>query len=101
MHSVKNRFLLRIKNTTAGVYKRFWLAMSIRDLAVIGGCILSEWGSLPAFAFVLRRLPATLRKRRAIMQRRRTSDHDLMQWFAWRPFSTPAALGRVEEPRAI
>jgi GT2 family glycosyltransferase len=101
MHSVKNRFLLRIKNATSGVYKRFWLAMSIRDVAVIGGCILHEWSSLPAFVFVVRRLPATLQKRRAIMQRRRTSDGYLTQWFAWRPFSTRAALEPFKEPHAV
>ncbi|HEY1339550.1 MAG TPA: glycosyltransferase family 2 protein, partial [Bryobacteraceae bacterium] len=26
MHSVKNRFLMRIKNTTAGLYRRYWLS---------------------------------------------------------------------------
>src|ERR1017187_2388007 len=32
MHSVKNRFLMRIKNSTAGLYRRFWLPMTLRDL---------------------------------------------------------------------
>ena len=30
MHCVKNRFLMRIKNVTAGVYRRHWLAMTLR-----------------------------------------------------------------------
>ena len=35
MHSVKNRFLMRIKNATPGLYRRYWLPMTIRDLVVI------------------------------------------------------------------
>ncbi len=29
MHSVKNRFLMRVKNTTAGIYRRFWLPATL------------------------------------------------------------------------
>jgi len=32
MHSVKNRFLMRIKNATPDLYRRFWLPMMARDL---------------------------------------------------------------------
>ena len=42
MHCVKNRFLMRIKNATAGVYRRHWLPMTLRDLVVLGGSIFSE-----------------------------------------------------------
>ena len=34
MHSVKNRFLMRIKNMTGGLYRRFWLPATVRDLLV-------------------------------------------------------------------
>ena len=36
MHSVKNRFLMRVKNTTAGVCRRCWAPMIARDLMVLG-----------------------------------------------------------------
>ena len=36
MHSVKNRFLMRVKNTTAGVCRRCWVPMIARDLLVLG-----------------------------------------------------------------
>src|SRR5271165_4499697 len=49
MHSVKNRFLMRIKNATGGLFRRFWLPMLMRDLLVVGGCLFWEHGSLPAF----------------------------------------------------
>src|SRR5579872_6327935 len=32
MHSVKNRFLMRIKNATPALYRRYWLPMTVRDL---------------------------------------------------------------------
>lgn len=82
MHSVKNRWLLRIKNMTAGVYRRYWLAITMRDLAVIGGCLLREWSSLPAFWLVLRKLRLTLAKRREIMRRRRVTDEQMAAWFS-------------------
>jgi len=82
MHSVKNRWLLRIKNMTSGVYRRYWLPITVRDLTVIGGCLVSEWSSLPAFWLVLRNIRSTLAKRRAIMQRRRVGDDQMANWFS-------------------
>ncbi len=40
MHSVKNRFLMRIKNTTGGILWRFWLPAALRDVLILGGCLL-------------------------------------------------------------
>ncbi len=70
MHSVKNRFLLRIKNTTAGVYRRCWLQATLRDVLVIGACLLAEPGSLPAFWHLARSFRNSLRKRRDLMRPR-------------------------------
>ena len=36
MHSVKNRFLMRIKNMTPDLYRRNWLSITARDLVVVG-----------------------------------------------------------------
>ena len=91
MHSVKNRFLMRIKNSTGGLYRRYWLPMTIRDLAVLGGSVLWEPASLPAFWHVARCLPRALRQRRAIMSRRRVSDADLARWFDFEPVAHPVA----------
>src|SRR5271169_3733610 len=46
MHSVKNRFLMRIKNATGGIYRRHWLPMTLRDLTVLGATIFWEPSSL-------------------------------------------------------
>jgi GT2 family glycosyltransferase len=90
MHSVKNRFLMRIKNTTANLYLRHFFAITARDCLVFAGCLLGEFSSLRAFPFILRNLRRTWAKRREIMRRRRASDEYIAGWFASQPVSYPA-----------
>jgi len=85
MHSVKNRFLMRVKNITAPLYWRNFGAILARDLLVIGGCLLREPSSLPAFWHFLRALPRALDKRRQVMARRRVSDDYIASWFSGQP----------------
>jgi len=96
MHSVKNRFLMRIKNVTAGVYRRYWLPMTLRDLLVVGGTIFWEPTSLAAFWHIARCLPRTLARRRMIMARRRLSDEVLTEWFSFDPVALPVAVSASE-----
>ena len=91
MHSVKNRFLMRIKNATGGLYRRFWLPATLRDLLVVGGCLVWERSSLPAFWQIAKCFPRALDQRRAIMRRRRVSDESLAQWFNAGPTALPVA----------
>ena len=96
MHSVKNRFLMRIKNATAGVYRRHWLSMTLRDLVVVGGTIFWEPTSLAAFWHIAQCLPRTLARRKAIMARRRLSDEVLAEWFSFDPVAVPVmAAGEI------
>jgi len=92
MHSVKNRFLMRIKNSTPGLCRRCWVPMTARDLVVIAGCLASEPRSLPAFW----RLAQCWRKawdaRREIMKRRRVDDAALVRWFRFAPAAEPLEL---------
>ena len=80
MHSVENRFLMRIK---------FWLPATVRDLLVVGGYLLWEQRSLPAFWRIAKCLPRALEQRRSIMTRRRVSDESLAQWFSAEPSAQP------------
>ncbi len=90
MHAVKNRWLMRIKNMTADLYRRYWLPATLRDLVVIAGCVLREFSSLRAFPFVVRNLRRFFDKRRQIMRRRRASDAYIAAWFSYKPVSYPA-----------
>ena len=82
MHSVKNRFLLRIRNE--GMYLAFRNAPFelARDLVVLLAALTIERSSLPAFAWLWRNRKRVLAKRRAIQSRRTVSDRDLARWFA-------------------
>jgi GT2 family glycosyltransferase len=90
MHSVKNRFLLRIKNATPRVFWRHALSMVARDSLVLLACLTHEFYSLKAFPLLWKLLPRALAKRNVIIQRRRASDSDMEQWFGYKPASLPA-----------
>ena len=81
MHSVKNRWLMRIKNITPDLYARHFLAITARDCLVIAGCLLREFSSLRGFLIVARLWPLTWAKRRVIMQKRRVSNEYMAAWF--------------------
>ena len=100
MHSVKNRFLMRIKNATPDLYRRFWLPMMARDLVVVGGCLLAEPSSLAAFWQVAKGFRSALRQRRFIMSRRRVSDEALARWFSFQPAAEPLNGTTALEPAA-
>ena len=88
MHSVKNRFMMRIKNQTWSNYAGMFLPMMWRDLQVIGYVLLVEHRSLPGLWQVVKLLPKMLRKRRAIMQRKKVPDSYIRQWFCTSPSAT-------------
>ena len=90
MHSVKNRFLMRIKNMTPDLYRRNWLSITGRDLVVIGACVLREHTSLKAFVYLFRNWRRVLAKRREIMRLRRVKDDYIASWFSFEPVSRPA-----------
>lgn len=80
-HSVKNRFLMRIKNVDRAVWLRCGLTGLARDAVVVGGCLVAEWSSLPAFADVARLWPRARRQRRLIQSRRRRAPAAVARWF--------------------
>lgn len=89
MHSVKNRFLMRVKNVTAGVYLRNFIPITVRDVGILGYCLLLERSSLKAFYLLGRDIKKTLEKRRLIQTRRRVDEAYLQQWFRFSPTSLP------------
>lgn len=94
MHSVKNRFLMRIKNMTLDLYLRNWFSITLRDLLVIGCCLLREQTSLRAFWFLAKNWKRVWTKRRQIMARKRASDEYIAAWFRYRPVAIPFGDGQ-------
>jgi GT2 family glycosyltransferase len=90
MHSVKNRFLMRIKNMTPDLYRRNWVSITSRDLVVICACVVREHSSLRAFWFLAKHLKSVLAKRKEIMRRRTAKDDYISSWFSYEPVSRPA-----------
>ena len=89
IHSVKNRFLMRIKNATPGLYRRYWVAMTLRDLVVLGGVLFWEPSSLPALWRFVKCVPRAWRQRRDIMRRRKVDDEVMTRWFSVEPAAQP------------
>jgi GT2 family glycosyltransferase len=81
MHSVKNRFLLRIKNEGLYLALRNAPFELARDLIVLLAALTVERSSLPAFAWLWRNRARVLAKRRIIQSRRKVSDRELARWF--------------------
>ena len=92
MHSVKNRFLMRVKNMTGGLYRRCWLQVTARDAVVLAACLVCEQSSLPAFWRLAKCFPRALRRRSEIMRRRRVSDEALAAWFNSEPSYRPLTV---------
>lgn len=93
LHSVKNRFLLRLKNMPLATFIRFAPAILVRDLMVVGGVFLREWSSLPAFPQVIRLLPRFLRKRRHVLGRAQVPRKELDAWFLTKARPLPGKEG--------
>jgi GT2 family glycosyltransferase len=81
MHSVKNRFLLRLKNEGAYLALRNAPFELFRDAVTIAAVLTVEQSSLPALGWLWRNRSRIAAKRRAVQRRRRVSDRALARWF--------------------
>ena len=88
-HSVKNRFLMRIKNITPDVYARVLVPTTLRDLMVVAAVLMRERQSLPGLTSVVQCLPQILHARREIQGRRRPAAVALRRWLGRQSMSLP------------
>ncbi len=95
MHSVKNRFLMRIKNITPGLYLRNFVPITIRDLGILAYCLTVEHTSLRAFGQLIRDFRGVVRKRRLIQERKRVDEAYMASWFRFSPVSMPFAVNEA------
>jgi GT2 family glycosyltransferase len=91
MHSVKNRFLMRMKNITGDLYRRNWFSITVRDVVVVSCCLVREQSSLKAFWYIAKNWKRVMAKRREIMSRKRVDDEYIANWFRYAPVSAPAS----------
>jgi GT2 family glycosyltransferase len=90
MHSVKNRFLMRIKNISPDLYRRNIVSITIRDLTVVFCCLFWEHTSLKAFWYLVRNWRRVMSKRAEIQGRRRVDHAYIASWFKYDPVSVKA-----------
>ncbi|MCU1350131.1 MAG: glycosyl transferase, family 2 [Acidobacteria bacterium] len=81
MHSVKNRFLLRLKNESLYLALRNAPFELPRDLVAIAAVLTVERTSRPALTWIWKNRARVLARRREIQRRRRVSDRELAAWF--------------------
>jgi len=89
MHSFKNRFLLRIKNMDPGTYARFFIPITVRDIAALAYVLLKERSSLKAISYLMQAFPRTWAWRKAIKRRRAVAAREIRFWFSNKPVTKP------------
>jgi GT2 family glycosyltransferase len=85
LHSVKNRFLLRVNNAGRDHLASTFAATLARDLLVVGGCLTFERSSYAGLQWLARNRTRLLGKRAEIQSRRVRSDRELLGWFTSDP----------------
>jgi len=96
-HSVKNRFLMRLKNAGVEVWLRFLPQILDRDFSILGYAFLADRKLLSALFYPLKNWRTVTRKRRIIQSRRRVSDGELLKWFDYKPHAEPAGAAKERQ----
>jgi GT2 family glycosyltransferase len=82
LHSLKNRYLLRIYHQTAGNLARTLLPTLARDVGALGWVLLRERSSLAAYAWLWRHRREILQRRRLLQGRRTVPPGEIDRWFS-------------------
>jgi GT2 family glycosyltransferase len=99
-HSVKNRFLMRIKNATLGLTLANLPFVTLRDAGILAYCVVRERASLSGVAFVLRNWSRIWTKRRLVQERARATEDYMKSWFRFDPVTMPAPFLMAPEDGA-
>jgi len=84
LHSVRNRFLLRLHCADIGWHLRCFPWWMLRDLLVVAACLSVEMSSLSALREVWRGLPDARRRRRWVLGRASVPSGQVSRWFRMR-----------------
>jgi len=84
-HSLKNRYLMRMKNLDSGVRRTCFPYMWIRDVGIFVYVLFFEWNSLPAYREVWRLRYKFQKKREHVQSTRSVSSDALADWFSFTP----------------
>ncbi len=93
-HSLKNRYLMRMKNLDSAVRRRCFPYMWIRDAGIFFYVLFFEWSSLPAYREVWRLRDKFQKKREHVQSTRSVSPDALADWFSFTPRALEAPKRR-------
>jgi GT2 family glycosyltransferase len=79
--SVRNRYLLMLKNDLFKHFLRHLPHIALYDLKILAYLLVYERSSLKGYAQAFRSAQRALRKRRVIMGRKKVDDKYILQWF--------------------
>lgn len=79
--SVRNRYLLMLKNDLFKHFLRHFPHIAIYDLKILTYALLYERSSLAGYVQAFRLAPRALRKRQIIMSRKKVNDSYILDWF--------------------
>jgi GT2 family glycosyltransferase len=79
--SIRNRYLLMVKNDLLSHIVRHLPYIVMYELKLIGYVLLREHASLKGYGQALKLMPRAVKKRKAIMDRRKVDDDYMLQWF--------------------
>lgn len=86
-HSLKNRYLMRLKNLDPAVRRKCFPYMWIRDAGIIVYALLFEWSSLSAYGQVWRLRERFRGKRKQVQSSRRAGPEEVARWFSFTPMA--------------
>lgn len=97
-HSLKNRYLMRMKNLDSAVWRRCFPYMWIRDAGIFVYVLFFEWSSLLAYREVWRLRHKFRKKREHVQSTRSVSSDALADWFSFTPtaFEAPKRASNAE-----
>ncbi len=90
-HSLKNRYLMRVKNMDAAVRRRCFPYMWLRDAGILAYALVKERSSLCAFGEVRKLRPRFEKKREFVQSRRTVPPAEIARWFAFKPVAQDIA----------
>ncbi len=89
-YSVRNRFLLQANNWQVFANLRCIPAAVLRNVLVVGAACTNELSSFGALSEAIRLFPRALRRRHALLRRKRVSPWEMARWFRSYPYAEPA-----------
>jgi GT2 family glycosyltransferase len=79
--SIRNRYLLMLKNDLFMHFLRHFPHIALYDLKILAYLLFYERSSLKGYAQAFQLAPKALRKRRVIMRRKAVDDAYILHWF--------------------